>query len=391
MKMHWMVMAAIPLLVATGVASGTQASKGTGLKRVADDVRDDHEAFDASAWKKKLASSDLAQREKAFDELADLARQDRDARKAVESWADDKDSELSWTSRLLRREIERRSDSSGPFHHGGRGQLFGAQPGPNWNGFDWDDFSRRFDDLDSMFGDLRQEWGSMLRNLPSTSGNAKSSSKSFSLQSGPDGVTCKVTEDVDGKKVEHTYDAKSMEELLDAHPELRENLGGLSLGGGRFQWFQGAPGGGVLIQPRGGVGAIPRTDGLRAFRMDDGTDADGNPRTDRLGITCSQLSKERAEELGLDAGAGLQVMEVVPGSIASILGLRSGDVVTEINGTTIRSADDVRKVLADRSKDGEVAVVVLGEGGDRRTMTWKPKASDAAEKPSGKKRGSRDL
>jgi len=236
----------------------------------------------------------------------------------------------------------------------------------------------------------------MLRNLPSTSGNAKSSSKSFSIQSSPDGVTCKVTEDVDGKKVEHSYEAKSMEELLDAHPELRENLGGLhdNLGGGRFRWFQGAPGGGVLIQPRGGAGVIPRTDGLRAFHMDDGTDADGNPRTDRLGITCSQPSKDRAEELGLDAGAGLQVVDVVPGSIASILGLRPGDIVTEINGKAIRSADDVKKVLADRSKDGEVAVVVLGEGGDRRTMTWKPKASESPEKPekpSGKKRGSRDL
>jgi S1-C subfamily serine protease len=81
----------------------------------------------------------------------------------------------------------------------------------------------------------------------------------------------------------------------------------------------------------------------------------------------------------------------VPGSIASILGLRPGDIVTEINGKAIRSADEVKKVLADRSKDGEVAVVVLGEGGDRRTMTWKPKASEAPEKPSGKKRGSRDL
>jgi len=147
----------------------------------------------------------------------------------------------------------------------------------------------------------------------------------------------------------------------------------------------------VLIQPRGGLGAIPRTDGLRSFHMDDGMDAEGNPRTDRLGIACSQLSTERAYELGLDAGAGLEIMDVVPGSIASILGLRSGDVVTEINGTAIRSADDVKKVLADRSKDGEVAVAVVGEGGDRRTMTWKPKASDAAEKPSGKKRGSRDL
>jgi serine protease Do len=141
---------------------------------------------------------------------------------------------------------------------------------------------------------------------------------------------------------------------------------------------------------------LPRADGMRGFRLDDGTDTDGNPRTDRLGISCSQVSKDRAEELGLESGVGLEVMDVAPGSIAGVLGLRQGDVVTEINGTTIRSADDVKKVLADRAKDGEVAVVVQGEDGDRRTLTWKPKAADkksadASEKSSSAKRGSRDL
>jgi hypothetical protein len=405
MKKQWMVLAVLPIVAATAMAAGMQESKHAGLKRVVvDDARDDHEAFDAAAWKKKLAANDLAQREKAFEELADLARRDPDARRAVESWADDKDGELAWTSRLLRREIERSSD---PFHRGpgnggpgnggsgnggsgNRGQLYGWQPGPNFGGFDWDDFSRRFDDLDSMFGDLREEWGNMLRNMPSTSGNAKSSTKSFSLETGKDGVTCKVTEEVDGKKVEHTYEAKSMEELLDAHPELRDNLGGA-----RFRWFQGSPGGGMLLTPHeGGVTVIPPR-GSRLFRLDDGTDADGNPRTDRLGISCGQVAKDRAKDLGIDAGVGLEVMDVAPGSIASLLGLRAGDIVTEINGTTIRSADDVKKVLADRAKDGEVAVVVLGQDGDRRTMSWKPTASDAPEKSleksSGKKRGSRDL
>jgi hypothetical protein len=394
MKKHWLVLAALPLVAATAVAAGTQNAKSGGLKRVVDDTRDDQEAFDAAAWKKKLSTSDLAQREKSFEELADLARRDPDARRAVESWADDKDSELAWTSRLLRREIEQRSDAfpSNPFRRGpgNRGQLYGWQSGPNGGGFDWDDFSRRFDDLDSMFGDLREEWGNMLKNMPSPSGNAKSSTRSLNIQSGPDGVTCKVTEEVDGKKVEHTYQAKSMEELLDAHPELRENLGN-GAGNGAFRWFQGSPGGGVLVNPHGGM-LLPRADGSRAFRLEDGTDADGNPRTDRLGISCRQLPKDRASELGLDAGNGLEVMDVVPGSIASLLGLRQGDVVTEINGATVRSADDVKKVLADRAKDGEVAVSVVGDDGDRRTMTWKPKAADASEKPSGKKqRGSRDL
>lgn len=393
----WLVTAALPIVAATGLAAtnGGQEARSGGLKRVVEEPRDGQDSFDAKAWKKRLGSGDLAEREKAFDELADLARRDGDARKAVEDWAnDDGNSELAWTSRLLRREFQSRRGglAGGPFRNPGRG--FRWNQGPN--GFDWDDFSRRFEDLDSMFGDLREEWGDMLRDLPSTSGSSNSS-RSIELQSGPDGVKCKVTEEVDGKPKTQTYEAKTMDELLDAHPELRENLGG-----GSFQMFRGPqggvwhgmPGGGMWIDPHGRTTVIPRGESLRSLRGDDGTDADGNPRTDRLGITCSQISKDRAEELGVDSG--LEVQDVAPGSIASVLGLRHGDVVTEVNGKSIQSPEDVKKVLSDRASDADVSVVVLGDNGHRRTLTWKPgasdkKPSDKAEKASGSKRGSRDL
>lgn len=396
--MMWMGIAALPIVatMTLGAATangGREDAKTTGLKRVVDEPRDDGETFDAKSWKKRLGASDLAEREKAFSELADLARRDADARKAVEEWAKaDNDSELAWTSRLLRREIQRGHGLSGGLFRNPGTRGFGGNPG--WNGSDWDEFSRRFEDLDSMFGDLRQEWGDMLRNLPAPSGSSNSS-RSIELQTGPDGVKCTVTEEVDGKPEKHTYEAKSMEELLDAHPELRENLGGLreNLGGGSFRMFRGSPhGGGIWIDPNGRFGVAPRGDSLRALR-EDGTDADGKPRTDRLGITCRELPKERADELGIDSGVGLEVQDVASGSIAGLLGLRHGDVVTEVNGTKIQSPEDVRKILADRAADADVAVVVVGDDGHRRTLTWKPSAGDkkSSEKASGSKKSSRDL
>ena len=388
MKARWMVMAALPLLAAAGAigtaraSSAAQDAKNGGLKRVVEEPRDAEEAFDKDAWRKKLAAADLSKREKAFEELADLARHDRDARKAVEEWSGDgKDAELAWTSRLLLREIDRRG-GPGAFR---RDPAAGWRNLRGWGGFDWDDFSRRFEDLDSMFGDLRQEWGDMLRNLPAPSAGSNSSSKSLTLESGPDGVKCTVKEEVDGKEQSHTYEAKSMDELLEAHPELRDSLGGSS-----FHLFRGSPHGPIVLSPPGGplgvmprLGVAPRIDGFG--REDRGS----GPRTDRLGINCSEVSKDRAKELGLEAGLGLEVQSVVPGTIAGLIGLRGGDVVTEVNGTAIHSREDVKKVLSERASDADVAVVVVGDDGHRRTLTWRPGAAE--RKSEGGQKSSRDL
>ena len=92
--------------------------------------------------------------------------------------------------------------------------------------------------------------------------------------------------------------------------------------------------------------------------------------------------------MGLESGVGLSVVEVQPGTIASLLGLRAGDVVIEVDGRTIRGTDDVKQALKDRAPDAAVSVLVAREDGERQTLTWKPKASSAK---AGKKSGSRDL
>ena len=364
MKTRWWVMG----FAMAAVPAFAWAQSAGRLTRVAPEAKTDQDAsdFDRAEWKKKISARDLSQREEAFDRLAEIARKDPAAREALESWSEEEGSELAWTSRLILREASRGSrHGMGAFGHG----------------FDFDGFARRFDDLDSMFGDLRTEWDSLLDDLPHPSGNGQmfqfDGSKSMTLQSGPDGVTVKITEDVDGKETTREYQAKTMEELLEANPELRSSLGGSGTHVWSFPRGQGFPwrtpsglgghgGSGVHVMPP----TTPRSGELFQAKP-------GEIPTDRLGIYCDELEE----------GEGLSVLRTEPGSIASVLGLREGDVVVEMNGTAIKLREDVQKVLTDREEGAELSVVVVGSEG-RRTLTWKPSAkkNEKAEPRSGSRK-----
>lgn len=381
MNTRWLMMAALPVLA---IPFAWAQAKGHGengkLTRVSPrSEQQDEKRFDSDAWRKKLTAGDLEARESAFDELVGAARRDPAAREAIEAWShDESDANLAWTSRLALREIDR----------GGRrlGMYGGARPGWGLFGkdFDFENFAQRFDDLDSMFGDLRSQWDDMMQALPNPSGQggAHSESQSMTLECRPDGVTCKVTEKVDGQDETREYTAKSMDELLEANPELRSKLGQ----NGPFVWSMPNGSHSIVVPPMrgrvdGGMGG-GMGGGMNLPRMyRDGRGAPpavtGEPRTDVLGIYCAPVGDARAKELDLESGEGLLVEETQPGTIASVLGLRAGDVLVDINGTTIHSAEDVKKVLADRDAAGEVKVTVAGSEG-RRTLTWKPSAKNGS-------------
>jgi hypothetical protein len=381
MKMQWFVMAILAAFAIPIAQAQRAGGEGSGkLARVtpADaappesqvDPRQERKRFEPEAWKKRLLAGDLQARESAFEQILERARTDPTAREAIEGWSKpSEEPNLAWTSRLLLRELDRSPHS-----------WFQREARPDGRGFgrglDFDDFARRFEDLDSMFGDLRTQWESMLQQLPAPSSSVSSSAESFSLQSGPDGVTCKVTREVDGKEETREYTARTMEELLQANPELRDKLGT----SGSFLWSMpstprsiviprglrsGGPGG-IQVLPRGSVGGR----WTAPDRSDEASDA-GSPRTDRLGIYCEPVEDEIAGELGLKPGEGLRVRSTQSGSIASILGLREGDVVLEVNERKIQGVEDVKKALVDRAGDADVSVVVVGSEG-RRTLTWKP-------------------
>jgi hypothetical protein len=375
MKLNWLTALTVPMTLVPALCTSVHAQSGKAdaahgrLVRVggdddADDGDSKSQSFDADAWRKRLKQPDLDARQHDFDALVKRARREKSVREAIDRWAHDSaDSDLAWTSRLLQREIEAQRKRST-----GRANDSLGNGGANAPG--WDDLQSRFDELekqfggmDSQFGRLQEELDRMLRDQPQFHGSTpgaggSSTAKSFTLQVGPDGVTCRVRENIDGKEQTKEYKAESLEALLDAHPELRDQIGasgnGLGWSGGLFHGGQGFT---------WGDGGSKHA--LRA-------PLSGNPRTDMLGIEFSKLSPDESKSLNLEPERGLHVDRVVPGTIAQILGIRRGDTLIEMNGVPLYGKDDVSKLMRERAPDAEVVVVLIDEKGQRRTLTWRP-------------------
>jgi hypothetical protein len=287
--------------------------------------------FDEAAWRTKLTQTDLVARERALEEVAELARRDVRARAALEQWSKDKkDAELAWTSRLALR----LAGGARLRHRDEAAQRAGLR----------DEFELLFahvEDLQAQMDELLEGEAAQ----PPAPG-ARVQSQKLELQFDDKGVTCKVVDEVDGVRQEHEYRAATLGELLATHPELRQHI--------RSR----------VAEPFG----IERF--WRPFFR--------APRTDLLGIEATPPTAEHTRALSLEQGQGLLVARTLPGTIAEAMGLRPGDVVITLNGAAIRTAEDVAKVLRERSRESDVVAVVGDKSGKRRTLTWKPAHATAA-------------
>jgi serine protease Do len=85
------------------------------------------------------------------------------------------------------------------------------------------------------------------------------------------------------------------------------------------------------------------------------------PVEDRLGMTVRELSSELAAQLGIKDTKGVVVIAVKPGGVAEEAGIAGGDVILEINGARIGSADDYAKAVSAHQK-GKVMRLLLHRG-----------------------------
>jgi serine protease Do len=77
-----------------------------------------------------------------------------------------------------------------------------------------------------------------------------------------------------------------------------------------------------------------------------GARSDGSPADPGgFGMTIEPLTSERARQLGVAASGGVIVADVRPSSRAAEAGLRSGDVISEVDGKAVASADALRSAL----------------------------------------------
>ena len=66
------------------------------------------------------------------------------------------------------------------------------------------------------------------------------------------------------------------------------------------------------------------------------------PEKNQLGLAVQNITPEMAESLGVDKPAGVVVTSVQPGSVAAEAGIRRGDIILEINRSTVRNTNDFK-------------------------------------------------
>ncbi len=77
-----------------------------------------------------------------------------------------------------------------------------------------------------------------------------------------------------------------------------------------------------------------------------------------LGLTVQPITPQLAQSLGLERNEGLVITAVIPGSAAEEAGLKSGDVISEINRQPIKTLADYNRELARNDKAKSVLLLV---------------------------------
>ncbi|MBI3450669.1 MAG: DegQ family serine endoprotease [Acidobacteria bacterium] len=100
--------------------------------------------------------------------------------------------------------------------------------------------------------------------------------------------------------------------------------------------------------------------------------AGGHPPDEpALGFTVRSLSREIAEQLGLEGESGVIVSEVESGGPAEEAGLQEGDLIKEINRRAISGLNDYRSALAG-AKRGHPVLLLIRRGDATTYVSIKP-------------------
>jgi S1-C subfamily serine protease len=87
-----------------------------------------------------------------------------------------------------------------------------------------------------------------------------------------------------------------------------------------------------------------------------------------LGVTSVTVDQDTATRLGLSVDQGAMIDQVSPGTPAEQSGLRTGDVVTKVDGTAITSSDELVAAIR-RHKPGDQVQVTYRRGTQDSTTT----------------------
>jgi S1-C subfamily serine protease len=115
--------------------------------------------------------------------------------------------------------------------------------------------------------------------------------------------------------------------------------------------------------------------------------AHGKVSRGELGVIIQDLTPGIASAMGLKINSGALVADVMPGSAAAAAGLKSGDVVTALNGQPVHDSAELRNRVGGMQPGTKVQLTVLRDGSQHpveatlRTETARP--SEAAASSGG--------
>jgi serine protease Do len=87
-----------------------------------------------------------------------------------------------------------------------------------------------------------------------------------------------------------------------------------------------------------------------------------------LGLSVQTLTRDLAEQLGLDADDGVVVTRVAPGSEAAKSGIKVGTLIKEVNRKPVKTAGDFSRIVKQLS-DKEAVLLLIQEGEHTRFVT----------------------
>lgn len=90
-----------------------------------------------------------------------------------------------------------------------------------------------------------------------------------------------------------------------------------------------------------------------------------------LGVNLQELDTDLASYFQVDPGAGVLVTRVEPGSPAEKAGIRSGDIITHVNGEKISAPPDVVGKM-DNVREGDTLEITVLRHGAEKKLSAKP-------------------
>jgi serine protease Do len=115
---------------------------------------------------------------------------------------------------------------------------------------------------------------------------------------------------------------------------------------------------------------------------------DGEVARGYLGVLPQDIDEALAKALGLESRRGALIAEVSPDTPAERGGMQRGDVVVEVDGKAVASANDLRNMVAAIDPGRQIAMKVLREGRPRTLRIELAQRPDQpGDEPAAEERG----